>query len=126
MKDFDELVGKTFNFYGCVADCFKLGRDVWQAEEDDSDGYRSSLGSVNQIKMDKVPKSKDKFAKRSLAKVRVEAINNRTPGRKSSDPLVNVDSGYRLVDVKTGKVWLEFGTDNEDDYYPAYIFNPAK
>ena len=66
------------------------------------------------------------FANRPLAKVRIEAIKDRSPSRKSSAPLVCIDSGYRLVDVKTGKVWLEFGTDNEDDYYPNYVFNYYK
>ncbi len=32
------------------------------------------------------------------------------------------NSGYRLVDVDDGHVWLEFGTHNYDDYYPMFIF----
>jgi hypothetical protein len=34
----------------------------------------------------------------------------------------NYSNGVRFVDVKDGHVWLRFGTDNTDDYYPYFVF----
>jgi hypothetical protein len=32
-------------------------------------------------------------------------------------------SGWVLLDVDTGHVWLQVGTDHGDDYYPCYTFD---
>ena len=104
MKTFEEMVGKTFKFYGVNCNCFKLNTIVWEAIEDESDGYRSYLDSVVRINNTLV------FSSREFARVRVEEDDNR------------YFDGYQLVDEKDNHVWLRFGTDYCDDYYPCFVF----
>jgi len=103
---FDEVIGKEFSFYGVDNEAFKLGKLVFEAVEDENDGYRSCLGSV-EVK----DPSGLIFFKRSLARVKVVATE------------VGDFDGYHLVDVADGHVWLRFGTDHCDDYYPCFIFD---
>ena len=98
-------LGEEFNFYGVCNEDFKLGRKVWRAVEDESDGYRSYLDSIEVTeKLDQI------FFDRPLAKVKVVEIQDYDYPR------------FALVDVKDGHVWLEVGTDQYDDYYPCYRF----
>lgn len=98
---FDDLQGKEFWFYGATEHQFKIGATVWEAEEDESDGYRSYLGSVERKVSDAI------FFKRPIAKVRVEILPDEN----------------KLVDVKDGHEWLRFGTDYADPYYPYFFFD---
>jgi len=102
---FDDVVGKEFGFYGVDNTSFKLGRNVWCAVEDEDDGYRSYLGSVVVDVGDHI------FFDRPLGTVRIEV-----------DSVGDFD-GFRLVDISDGHVWLQFGTDNSDDYYPMFRFH---
>lgn len=108
----NKLVGKEFSFYGVCNNEFKLGRTVYEALEDEDDGYRSCLKDVHEVSG-----SKGIFFKRPLARVRVEETDTRT-----SDYGQSFD-GWRLVDVEDGHVWLVVGTDNFDDYYPCFTFD---
>lgn len=106
--NFEKAVGEVFGFYGIDGNTFKLGGHVFEAVEDENDGYRSMLGEVA---------TRDNpsgliFFKRSIAKVKVVETNN-------SHEFV----GYELVDVEDGHVWLRLGTDEYDDYYPCFIFS---
>ena len=104
MKTFDDLVNSTYWFYGVDSNQFKLNEIVWEAIEDEDDGYRSYLDSV-------VIKNSDGiFQRQKLAKVR---IKRETEGDCE---------GYKLVGVKDGWVWLRFGTDYTEDYYPMFVF----
>lgn len=109
--EFDELIGKSFNFYGAAENQFKLNQMAWKAVEDENDGYRSCLGSV-QVALHQ----QTIFFRTPIARVRLEALQEQ---REHLGEVV----GYRLVDTKDGHVWLEFGTDNNDDYYPSFMFN---
>jgi len=102
---FESLVGQEFGFYGVDNNAFKIGRFVFEALEDEDDGYRSYLGSVEV----KDPEGLIFFG-RSVAKVRLEEYS------------FGDFEGYRLVDVVGGHVWLKFGTDHAYDYYPCFIF----
>ena len=106
--DFDETVGQVFGFYGVDANRFKIGRTVFEALEDDCDGYRSLLGSV-EVK----DPSRCIFFRQAIASVRVERVDYKD------------FEGYRLVDVGDGHCWLRLGTDRVDDYYPCFIFDYA-
>jgi len=102
---FDELEGKEFKFYGVDNNSFKLDRKVWLAVEDEDDGYRSYLDSIE------VLDSKDGiFFRKSLAKVRIY---------RDQGPYFE---GFMLIDVEDGHCWLRVGTDNADDYYPYFVF----
>ena len=102
--DIDVLVGKEFPFYGATEHQFKLGDTVFEAVEDESDGYRSYLGSIVKLESDAI------FFKQPIATVRVE-IN-------SKDSF----EGFSLVDVEDGHEWLQVGTDCSDNYYPYFTF----
>lgn len=110
MDALKELVGTWHNLYGVDNNFFKLGKKVYEANEDESDGYRSYLGSI---------KLSDKksliFFKQPIAKVKIVEVNG------------NPFDGYHFVD-SSGHIWLEIGTDGNDDYYPWFVFkwNPKE
>lgn len=106
--DFLSLIGKKFGFYGVDNLRFKLGRVVWEAVEDDSDGLRSYLETVQRVEQ-----PDDVFFKRPLATVEIV------------DVCEGSMDGYGLRDVKDGHIWLLVGTDNVDDYYPSFVFSYA-
>jgi hypothetical protein len=102
----DRLVGREFDFYGVNNESFALDGEVYTAVEDHDDGYRSymetvvcELGFMTMV-----------FPRHCLARVRVLDLSNTD------------EEGYRLVDVDTGHVWLEFGTEHSDNYYPYFFF----
>ena len=112
------FVGKTFKLTGVGAESVKVGRDedathfsvilnnqCYTVMEDPSDGYRSSM--------------------REIWVTKGASIKNRFPacevtGRKCTD---EHDDTVELVDTTTGKVVIEFGTSNTDDYYPCFVGN---
>ena len=109
---FEDCVGtdKTFKFYGIDVNCFKIDDTVFEVMEDPSDGYRSYFDCVNHV-----PSWDPIFFKRWICDVsiiRYEDVNS---------------EGYKLID-RDGWVWLRFGTDNTDDWYPYFVFeyNPEK
>ena len=105
-KIMDDLQGKKFGFYGVDNNCFKLGRKVYEAIENEDDGYRSFLESVEVVADEGI------FFDRPLGYVEVKCSGPR-----------NYFDGYLLVDVKDGHVWLRVGTDKCDDYYPYFVFD---
>ncbi len=105
-------IGLEADFYGVDNNYFKLDDTVFEAEEDESDGYRSCMRDVSEVDVNNLI-----FFKTPIARVRVE--DKSEANYSSSDGF----DGYQLVDVEDGHVWLVFGTDNYNDYYPSYIFN---
>lgn len=97
---------KTFQFYGVDCNRYKLDNVIWEAMEDESDGYRSYLGSIE------VSKNEDSsiFFSESLAEVKIEKVE--TEDLK----------GWNLVDTKDNHVWLFVGTNHYDSYYPCFRF----
>lgn len=113
--DLDTLKGKTVLLYGADGNAFCLGIDgkrrVFEAMEDDEDGYRSMLSDVREL--DGAEAARLVFSRRALAKVRVETGESRGGW---------VFDGWMFVDVDDGHRWLVVGTDNADDYYPSFTF----
>ncbi len=101
----EDLLGKKFGFYGVDNNCFKLGRKIYEAIENEDDGYRSYLDSIIVVNIDGI------FFNKPLATVEVKAIE------------FNDFDGYVFEDTKDGHVWLRVGTDYCDDYYPIFIFD---
>ena len=95
--------GKFYSFYGCDNNLFKLGEIVFEAVEDPDDGYRSYLDCVISKKSDA-----GIFPNRILANVQIK--------QDSSD-----DEIHNLID-KDGHIWLTFGADRNDAYYPYFVF----
>jgi len=100
---------KQYEWDDSMVDCqvirFILDGKTYTATEDPSDGYRSCLKSIFVTK-DKI---KNKFAK-----VMVMGIMKPPSNYNNNDTI-------QFYDVETGKVVLEVGTDNHDDYYPSFV-----
>ena len=94
------------HFEDCGVIRFRLDGIVYTATEDPSDGYRSS--------MDKLFVSPDEPMRNVFPAVRVLA-------RKKANEKYSVNETLELIDVVTGKVVMEVGTDNTDDYYPSFV-----
>ncbi len=84
---------------------FKLGRNIYVATENPEDGYRSCMAEITI--------SKDKM-KNTFKPQRVIA-------RCWAQNKYNEADMLELISVKTGKIVLEVGTDNSDDYYPSFV-----
>ena len=112
-KHFATLEGMTLEYFGADAASneFKVDGIIFKVLEDPNDGYRSCLGVIEYGEQ-----SDSIFFRKSLAKVRIETYEGRNVDYSQGD------QGYQLVDIEDGHVWLEFGTDNTDDYYPYFIF----
>lgn len=90
-------------FYGVDNNRFKLGAVVYEAREDDRDGYRSYLDSV-------VVSDGGIFF--GMPVDTVEAVE-----------LLERDfEGFALKSAVDGKEWLRFGTESDDPYYPQFVF----
>jgi len=109
----EELKDQVVPFFGVDCNQFKLGRTVYEAIEDESDGYRSYLDSIVVVKSDGI------FSSRRIADVRV-VIDPQDVG--------TLTVAVALVDADDGHVWLRIGTDYSDDYYPMFRFeyNPKE
>lgn len=107
-KTFNELAssGEELGFYGMDGNFFKLGRDVFEAVEDESDGYRSYLGEIRSL--ENPPAGKLVFFQHR----RVDTVKVRNADDTDFE-------GYEIVSVKDGHVWVRIGTDNTDNYYPS-------
>jgi len=121
---FMNLEGAELEYYGADSgDCtFKIDNIVFKVVEDADDGYRSYLGTIDYTDL-----HNSIFFKTPIASVKIEiydTANNEKPERDDDDQWMigGVNQGYRLIDVNDGHVWLEFGTQNYDDYYPMFIF----
>lgn len=101
--------GDHFEDANCIR--FRLDGVVYTAIESPDDGYRSSLGSLFVSPDDKLTNV--------FPPIRVLA---RMKGNENS----YVNDTIQFLDMVTGKVVMEVGTDNTDDYYPWFVgtFNP--
>lgn len=90
---------------------FRLDNVVYTAIEDPSDGYRSS--------MDRLYASPSEPMRNVFPPVKVV-------GRKRADDTWSKNDTLELFDPETGKIIVEVGTDNTDDYYPSFVssFHP--
>ena len=99
-------VGLEADFYGVDCNSFKLNNCVFEAIEDESDGYRSCM---SEIRMRDYTKGLI-FFQTPLARICVKERTKNT-----------YYHGYDLVDVKDGFIWLTFGTNDPHDY-PSFEF----
>ena len=110
---FQNLTGMELDYYGADAGdhTFKVDDIVFKVLEDPNDGYRSCLGAI-----DYTDEHSSIFFRTPIARVCIETYEGRNQEWSQGD------QGYQLVDIADGHVWLEFGTDNTDDYYPCFVF----
>ncbi len=117
MSDLDQFVGMDLAYHGANESTyrFKLGAQVFEMITC-GDDYREEMARVDAVE----PHKDDNFSETPLVTVRVVDVK-RPWQRTENDDVTNVDSGYMLQDG-AGHVWLTFGTDNKDDYYPNAVF----
>lgn len=109
--DPDKLLGLKANlYYVNELNRFQLGSVLFEVIEDESDGYRSYFQELQVIDTERRKNPGDFLAEVTIEKVHEQDMD-----------------GYHIVD-KDGHVWVEFGTNNNDDYYPCFYFttNPKK
>lgn len=87
---------------------FTLNNKTYKAVEDDNDGYRSSMGSL--VLTDETPRNRFKP---------IKVMCSYTSG---SDQF-SEDDILQFTNIKTGKLILEVGTHNINDYYPSFVAN---
>lgn len=97
-----KIYGENFEDASVIR--FRLDGVVYTAIEDPDDGYRSS--------MEKIYAEKGEI-KNAFPPVKITA-------RKKPDDGQTNDT-LELIDAVTGKVIVEVGTDNTDDYYPYFV-----
>lgn len=103
---FESLVnGELLPFYGIDSTRFKLGDTVYEAVEDEEDGYRSYLDTVAVVETNGLI-----FFEKPIAYVRVQ-----------EEPSDEYFKGFILID-EDQRIWLKFGTDILDYYYPLFVF----
>lgn len=106
---FENLVGQTVEFYGvdCNTFCIKPKdsdrRYAFEAMEDVQDGYRSMMEEIAPATI-----KGHIFFGTPIASVIIQEDNE-------------ID-GYRLIDTTVDHIWLRFGTDHTDTYYPCFTF----
>ena len=92
----------------CYEDCevvrFELDGKTYIAMEDPSDGYRSCMKDCKVV---------DEKPKNVFDGVEVMGIM-KPDGYDKNDTI-------QFYDIKSGKIVLEIGTDNYDDYYPCWV-----
>lgn len=101
--------GDYFEDAECIR--FRLDGVVYTAIEDPDDGYRSSLRTLFVSPSDEV--------RNVFPPVRVLV-------RKKDNEPYQINDTLEFIDIKTGKIVLEVGTNNTDDYYPYFVgtFSP--
>jgi hypothetical protein len=105
--DFETMVGMEADFYGVDNNSFKLDDVVYEAIEDEEDGYRSCLGC---IEINEEARASKIFFRMPVARVVVESEDD------------GYFKGYKLTDLHDGHQWLRFGTSDYDDWYPCFTF----
>ena len=109
---FNSLIGSEVDYYGADGSehSFKIDNIAFKVLEDPNDGYRSCLGVIEYGEQ-----NNSIFFHSPVARVRIEMF-------RESTEYGHENEGYRLVDVEDDHVWLEFGTNHYDDYYPMFVF----
>ena len=87
---------------------FTLDGKTYKATEDDDDGYRSMMGSL--VLTDESPE--EKFDP-------IEVLCRHVIEHEGS--YGGEDDMLQFIDVKTGAIILEVGTENVGDYYPGFV-----
>lgn len=101
--NFENLVGsKADLYYHNHSNQFQLGNMVFEVIEDENDGYRSSMDHVEIVSVT-APK------RQKIASIEIKKWDTGS------------ELYYQLTD-ENGFVWVEFGTNYVDDYYPCFIF----
>jgi len=114
MTIFTELAGQRVGFCGVDNNVLCIvtpegERLAFECIEDPGDGYRSHMEEIVQV-----PIVGHIFFPNPIAFLTIETDDKCPEGPEGF-------YGYRLV-ADDGHVWLRFGTDQSEDYYPFFTF----
>lgn len=122
---------KTFSFHGVYNNFFKLDNVIWEAKEAPHDGYRSLLDTIEVSN----PTEPLPFPNITLDLVYIEQVtSDEQPDRPTAwtaaiqngwiAKIVSSPDfvGFRLIGKNTHHVWLEIGTEYQDEWYPMFTF----
>ena len=100
--------GDYFEDSQCIS--FVLDGKTYTAIENPDDGYRSSMREIG---------ISDVEVKNKFPEVKVLV-------RKTGAGEYQVNDSIEFIDVENGKIIMEVGTRNVDDYYPCFVsqFSP--
>lgn len=130
----NRLDGKRWEFFGVNENAFQVrevGTDVlriFEAIEDPCDGYRSSLRDLVEIGPDEAAARNLFFSTAPFVVLTGHEVDQTFvyDGDQDQIPPPGVSSG-RFVGLQladdNGWRWLLVGTDNQDDYYPGFVFS---
>jgi hypothetical protein len=107
----EQIKGWGDEFEPCQVMRFRLDGVCYTAVEDPDDGYRSSM---KELIVDPDAEMKNTFAP-------IKVIGrHRTKGEYGEDDVME------FIDAITGKIIIEVGTADIDDYYPGFVafFDP--
>ena len=114
---FQELAeqGKVLDFYGMDNNFFKLDDEIYQAIEDESDGYRSYLQEIKPVTEEEAEQNLI-FFQNPVDRVKIIDVSDGS------------FEGYEIVAIEDKHIWVRVGTDNTDDYYPSCCiqYNPRE
>ena len=101
------LAGIELDYYGADSGelTFNIDEVVFKVLEDPDDGYRSYLGALEYT-----DDHNSIFFQTPIAHVRMEVVD------------IETLRGYQLIDVSDSHIWLQFGTNYSDSYYPHFVF----
>jgi len=110
--DFSTEVGGYYPDEECTVCRFRLDGVLYAAYEDPEDGYRSCMKELVIVK--------NNLSKNIFDPIDVMCRYNNGTEYYESDIL-------EIVDIVTGKIILEVGTDHYEDYYPLFVarFDPT-
>jgi hypothetical protein len=97
------------SYEDCNVMRFRLDGIVYTAIEDPSDGYRSAMREIN---VDKNAVIKNTF---SPVAVSCEYVKS---GLSEYSDACDI---LLIKETRSGRVIIEVGTDNTDDYYPSFV-----
>lgn len=107
VKELSDLIGTGFHpYYGTCQHVIKIGDNLFEAVEDEDDGYRSFCEEIKRIE----PRDGLIFPAHPIAIVEVVNKNHED------------DKTLLLRDAFIKFDWLEVGTSNTNDYYPYFTF----
>jgi hypothetical protein len=114
-KTFARLEEKARPYYGMCGNFIKIGADVFEAVEDEDDGYRSMLADLKLVMNAKTIKEQI-FSPLPLSYVTLNAVKTNEDRSGGGDGF----EGYEVRDWFIEHVWAVLGTNKTDGYYPSF------
>jgi hypothetical protein len=121
LEDINVLNNQVGKFYGIVKttdvndvnNYFKIGSIVFNAVENEDDGYRSSLEGIFVVAVDE-QKNLQLLFKEEPINVKIKV---------TEDFMYLYNDNESIISITPTLPILKIGTDHSDDYYPLFVFD---